>query len=79
MPNTKEVFKKKKMLQTIIPIVGGICLVILFTLKLQQYAVIVALGLVGFSYYNWRCPKCNKYFGRGKLPKYCIHCGEELQ
>ncbi len=32
-----------------------------------------------FALINWRCPACNKSFGREISPKYCSHCGVELQ
>lgn len=40
---------------------------------------LVALGLVAFSLWNWRCPKCRRYLGRGWAPRYCPGCGVQLQ
>lgn len=34
---------------------------------------------VAFSIYNWRCPSCNGYLGKGFSPKFCTKCGEQLQ
>lgn len=35
--------------------------------------------LVAFSFYNWRCPACRRYLGRGLGPKFCPGCGVPLQ
>ena len=41
-------------------------------------AVVLILGGLGFSLYNWRCPACNKYLGKAISPKFCAKCGVEL-
>jgi len=41
--------------------------------------VIVLGGLVAFSFFNWRCPACQTYLGKGWNPKFCARCGEALQ
>lgn len=41
-------------------------------------AVVLILGGLGFSLYNWRCPACNKYLGKAMSPKFCAKCGVEL-
>ena len=40
-------------------------------------AVIIA-GVI-YSLFNWRCPACNKYLGKGISPRFCRHCGAQLQ
>ncbi|WP_444930785.1 hypothetical protein ACJJIF_03090 [Microbulbifer sp. SSSA002] len=37
----------------------------------------VALYLI-FSKFNWRCPGCENYLGKGLSPKFCKSCGFEL-
>lgn len=37
------------------------------------------LAIVIFSLFNWRCPACNVYLGRGMSPTFCRKCGERLQ
>ena len=32
-----------------------------------------------FSVFNWRCPACNAYLGKGISPKFCRRCGAQLQ
>ena len=39
----------------------------------------VALASVAFSFWNWRCPACGKYLGRGLSPRFCSRCGVELR
>ncbi len=41
--------------------------------------IIVLVGLVAFSFFNWRCPACQAYLGKGWNPKFCVRCGEPLQ
>ena len=40
---------------------------------------VVALGAAAFSFWNWRCPACGKYLGRGLGPRFCRRCGIELR
>ena len=40
--------------------------------------VILFLGGIGFSLYNWRCPACHKYLGKAISPKFCAKCGTAL-
>jgi len=42
-------------------------------------ALLVMLGVLVFSLYNWRCPACRKYLGRAMNPKVCARCGVVLQ
>lgn len=37
------------------------------------------LGTVAFSLWNWRCPACNRYLGKGISPSFCSKCGVPLQ
>ena len=41
-------------------------------------ALLFVLGGIGFSFYNWRCPACNKYLGKSINPKFCVKCGVAL-
>jgi uncharacterized RDD family membrane protein YckC len=41
-------------------------------------ALVLIVGALGFSLYNWRCPACNKYLGKGMTPKFCAKCGVGL-
>lgn len=38
-----------------------------------------ALAAVSFSLWNWRCPACNKYLGKGVNPSFCPKCGVPLK
>ena len=38
-------------------------------------ALVVVLGVIAFSLWNWRCPACNKYLGKGIGPAFCAKCG----
>ena len=41
-------------------------------------AIVVILGGLAYSLFNWRCPACNKYLGKAISPKFCAKCGVEL-
>jgi hypothetical protein len=47
-----------------------------------QYAgpvfFVIVVGALIFSFFNWKCPGCNKYLGKAFNPKYCHHCGTVL-
>jgi len=38
-----------------------------------------AIGALLFSLWNWRCPACQKYLGKGISPRFCPKCGVALQ
>lgn len=40
---------------------------------------VLVLGTVAFSLWNWRCPACNRYLGKGISPSFCSKCGIPLQ
>lgn len=42
-------------------------------------ALAVLVGVVIFSFANWRCPACKKYLGRSLNPRFCSDCGVELR
>jgi len=37
------------------------------------------LGAIAFSLWNWRCPSCSKYLGKGINPSFCAKCGFKLK
>lgn len=39
----------------------------------------VVLATVIYSFYNWRCPACKKYLGRGLGQSYCPSCGAKFR
>jgi hypothetical protein len=40
---------------------------------------IAIIGLLIFSFKNWRCPACNKYLGKAFNPSFCSKCGVGLK
>ena len=46
--------------------------------RVALYLVLVG-GAIAFSLYNWRCPACNRYLGKGTNPQFCPKCGAPLQ
>ena len=42
-------------------------------------ALVIVLGVVAFSLWNWRCPACSKYLGKGISPSFCSKCGVPLR
>ena len=41
--------------------------------------LILGAGMAVFSHYNWRCPGCRRYLGRGWNPRFCRGCGVQLR
>src|SRR5262245_31295143 len=39
----------------------------------------IVLGAIAFSLWNWRCPACNKYLGKGISPSFCPKFGVPLR
>jgi hypothetical protein len=42
-------------------------------------AFVMIVGILVFSLWNWRCPSCSKYLGRGINPTFCGKCGFKLK
>lgn len=42
-------------------------------------SLVLILGMVGFSLFNWRCPACGGYLGRTWNPSFCSKCGAALR
>jgi hypothetical protein len=42
-------------------------------------SLVVALGVVGLSMRNWRCPACNARLGKSLNPVACRHCDLTLR
>lgn len=40
---------------------------------------VLVLGAIAFSLWNWRCPACNRYLGKGISPSFCSKCGVPLR
>ncbi|HET6373844.1 MAG TPA: hypothetical protein VFG76_11075 [Candidatus Polarisedimenticolia bacterium] len=79
--------KRRNQAMIVIPVLGAMALLILTNRKgaaLWNPSVVVPIAFaiilagLGFSLYNWRCPACNKYLGRGLGPRFCPKCGVEL-
>ncbi len=83
--------RRKRQLLVTIPIVAFILLVRVFAKGedalifgfpasvVMGAAFAILLGIVAFSLWNWRCPACNKYLGKGISPAFCSKCGVPLQ
>ena len=39
----------------------------------------LVLGVLLFSFRNWRCPACDRYLGREMGHRFCPKCGVALQ
>ena len=44
----------------------------------RAICVLVLLWLIGFSLFNWRCPRCNAFLGKWSF-QHCSNCGVELR
>jgi hypothetical protein len=85
------VFSKRKRRQIIAVIPFTIVLILFFIVvdgtslggvpSNILFPILIALLVIGtvFSFFNWRCPACNRYLRREVNPKHCSHCGAKLQ
>jgi hypothetical protein len=46
---------------------------------LKPAAIVIVVGAIAYSLYNWRCPACSRYLGRWINPRYCVRCGAQLR
>lgn len=77
--NIIEEFSKRKKRQIIVSIIAiALAFLVLLPLDLDYLSVFVIIGLLIFTWTNWKCPKCNKYFGKSGNPKCCLNCGVQL-
>ena len=37
--------------------------------------IIFAISLFVFTFFNWRCPSCDRSLGRNTEIAHCMHCG----
>lgn len=83
-------FSRRRIRQLALTIPIGIAIVAFFIFEeritesalapIAFAAVVVAvLAMIAFSLYNWRCPACNKYLGKGINPRFCQKCGAQLR
>jgi hypothetical protein len=40
--------------------------------------LVLMIGALAFSLFNWRCPACNGYLGKSISPRFCAKCGVSL-
>ena len=86
-------FKVRRTRQIIISLLALACVVVMLyvnanpnealwglsSLQVVIFALVAVVGLLAASFWNWRCPNCNKYLGRGWNPKQCPNCKTELR
>ena len=46
---------------------------------ISAVSLVLILGMIGFSFINWRCPACGGYLGRTWNPSFCSKCGAALR
>ncbi len=81
--------KQRYQVAIYVPLVGAVALLVLSTRPdsdLWQEPGTMVLGTLAlvlttvvFSWFNWRCPACARYLGRGLNPAECPKCGVELR
>lgn len=82
--------RRKRQLLVTIPLVAGVVLLRVFRTEeglifglpastVMGAAFAVVMAVLAFSLWNWRCPACNKYLGKGISPAFCRKCGVPLQ
>lgn len=72
--------------KTIAYILIGVLCVLLFAMAITRVAAfgyITSAGIVAIVFFEWkfwRCPYCDKFWGRlDDKGKYCRHCGKEIE
>lgn len=73
-----EEFSKIKKLQIIIPIIGVVIILAMVIAGLGKLSGFVVLGVLFFTWYNWKCPSCGKNLGKDRTSKCCPNCGAKL-
>jgi hypothetical protein len=52
-------------------------------IDLPPQVILLGIGLIvlaiAFSFTNWQCPACRKYFGQSLSPNCCPKCGIALR
>jgi len=76
-------YKRRMRRQVIVPVVGIAMGVILYLIAGPDWAkgavLLIGLPLLGFTFWNWRCPACNGYLGKGTSHRFCPKCGVQLK
>jgi hypothetical protein len=83
----REEYKVRRVRQYIVTSVGvfvalvasGLTLVFAGDDSAETVFLVLALPLVPFSLWNWRCPACGGQFWRAWNPRFCTKCGVQLQ
>ena len=89
----KQEFKRRKNNRLIvaillIPILFGTVFMSIFEIDtflgipieyIEIGGIVLLIGALLFSFFNWRCPSCNGYLGKIFNPVYCTNCGAELK
>ncbi len=76
-----EIFKERLFYQklTIIPAIIAIIVGRFFDNKFVYFiAILIFIGIVVFSLFNWRCPSCECFLGKELRIKFCNKCGCKL-
>src|SRR5215510_3467507 len=82
--------KRKRQLITAVPLVAFFALFGFFADKdgsmpgvpasvIVPVFMVAVAGLVIFTLWNWRCPACGGYFGKGFRIRFCAKCGVPLE
>jgi hypothetical protein len=81
--------RRRRQWTIVIPVAVIVFIAILMVDSLETYlglsstvilllAIAILLGAYAFSIYNWRCPACSTYVGRGN-PMFCPECEFKLK
>jgi hypothetical protein len=85
-------FQVRRQRQILVPIWTSVVLVVLYGLLGDQWVatirsghmivaglpVLVPIGLLAFSLWNWRCPRCHRLIQRDLNPTECASCDAPL-
>lgn len=85
-----EEFARKKKRQVLIAILAVPFIVLrIFKSEIRQLdflndsivstaLIALVIGMIAYSFINWRCPQCNAYLGKEISLKHCKQCGVQL-
>ena len=82
--------RRKRQLLGSLPVVAVFIFLAFFNEKVEAFlglppsvvlgaAFAMVAALVAFSLWNWRCPACNRYLGKGVGQAFCPKCGVPLR
>ena len=79
----RKEYRRRVHRQVVVPVIGLLLIGATFVIGGPDWAkgatVVVLIPLFGFTFWNWRCPACNGYLGKGSNHRFCPKCSVQLK